>query len=504
MRTSWLHFVILIPPALLAFVSLALPIEADEPPALILSEILADPAAWPDAQGEFLELGHPGADSTRLDGVTITVDGQTFSLGPLSVGPSDCILICRDSAAYARAGIACARGWTGMTLVNGRPLEAALSWAGGNFHVTAPASRPGTSWENTWDAAAGYAALLPSLAGRAGGDSATPGSRNSRSTAPAGRNLALAGIVVAGSIAHVTVENRGSEPPPRSWLALRLDADWDGIPEATLDSISLDPGGAYPAEPEFRIPTGARGRLSAVLSPDENPADDVLDAACEADGGPLAFGAFQAVGQEGAPEWVEIRNVTSASGATGRRIALCLATVDAMALGAKAGYLDPGERIILASDTAAFRARYGPIKAAVLRPEPWRALRNTGDTLVLRLSGAAVDTLSWGPIKPGATGSGNDELPAGAGWNMSGRTAFPGTPLEVDVLAPAGADYVLRAFNLEGDIVKEIGRGGAGRRMHSWDGRGAGGRALPRGAYVLCLTFGDGRTRKRAIVAGER
>jgi len=504
MLTQWPTYRILLPPALLASALFALPTSADEPPALILSEILADPAAWPDAQGEFLELGHPGIDSARLDGVAISVDGQSFPLGPLLLGPSDCLLICRDSAAYARAGIACARGWAGMSLVNGRPLEVTLSWAGGNFHVTAPASRPGTSWENTWDATAGYAAFGPSLAGRTGGDSATPGARNSRSALAAGRDLALAGIEVAGSIVRVTVENRGSGPPPRSWVALRLDADWDGISEATIDSVPLDSAGTYPAALEFRIPTGARGRASASLGPDENPGNDVMAAAFEPGGGPLAFGAFQAVGQEGAPEWVEIRNITSASGGTGRRIALSLATVDAMALGAKAGFLDPGERIVLASDTAAFRARYGPIKANVMRPEPWRALRNTGDTLVLRLAGAAVDTLSWGPIKPGAAAAGNEELPTEAGWSLSGRTAFPEAPLDVEVQAPAGADYVLRAFSLEGDIVKEIGRGGAGRRMHTWDGRGAGGRALPRGAYVLCLTFGDGWTRKRAIVAGER
>lgn len=504
MLTQRPHHRTLLPPTLLASVLFALPSAAAEPPALILSEILADPAAWPDAQGEFLELGHPGADSARLDGVTVTLDGQSFALGRLSLGPFGCFLVCRDSAAYAKAGIACARGWPGMSLVNGRPLETSLSWAGGNFHVTAPASRPGASWENTWDAAAGYAAFLPSLAGKAGGDSATPGSRNSRNSAPAGRDLALAAIETDGSIVRVTVENRGSDFPPASWLVLRLDADWDGIPEAALDSVPLDSAGAYPAGLEFRLPAGIRGRISASLGPDENPGDNALAAACEPGGGPLGFGSFQAVGREDVPEWIEIRNLTSASGAAGRRIALSLATVDAMALGAKAGFLDPGERIILASDTAAFRSRFGPIKADVLRPEPWRALRNTGDTLVLRLAGAAVDTLSWGAIKPGAAASANDAPSDEAGWSLSARTAFPEAPLDVEVRAPAGADYVLRAFSLEGDIVREIGRGGEGRRAHAWDGRGAGGRKLPRGAYVLCLSFGDGRTRKQAIVAGEK
>jgi hypothetical protein len=89
----------MLPSALLASVLFALPSSAGEPPALILSEILADPAASPDAQGEFIELGHPGADSVRLDGVTIAMNGQSFALGPLGLGPSECLLSCRDSAA---------------------------------------------------------------------------------------------------------------------------------------------------------------------------------------------------------------------------------------------------------------------------------------------------------------------------------------------------------------------------------------------------------------------
>jgi hypothetical protein len=248
--------------------------------------------------------------------------------------------------------------------------------------------------------------------------------------------------------------------------------------------------------------------MSACLGPDEDPGDDVLAAALEPEGGPLAFGSFQPVGRDGAPEWIEIKNVTARAGEPGRRIALSLAAVDAMALGTKAGSLDPGDRVVLASDTGAFRAHYGPIKAKVMRPEPWRSLRNTGDTLALSLAGIALDTLAWGPIKAGMDAalspSGNGGPPTEAGWDLSGRAAFPEMPLEVEVRAPLGADYVLRAFSLEGDIAREIGRGGPGRRVHVWDGRGAGGRALARGAYVLCLTFGDGRSRKRAVVAGER
>jgi hypothetical protein len=479
-------------------------------PALLISEVLADPAAWPDAQGEFLELGHPGSDSARPQDVTVSVNGQALALGALALGPGASFLICRDSAAYARAGIACDRAWPGLSLPNGRTLEAAVAWTGGAFQATVPASRPGASWENTWDPSAGYAAFLPSRAARPGGDSATPGARNSRSVRPPGRDLALAAIAVSGGNAHVTVADRGASGPGPARVFVALDADWDGRAETLLDSARLDPAGPFPAQAVFRIPAGARGRLAAYLEPgDEDPGDDVLAAALEPGGAPLAFGACEPEGHGGGPEWVEIRNPSGA----GRRIALSEARVDGMALGAKAGALDPGGRAFLTSDTAAFRARYGPLQAKVLRPEPWRSLRNSGDTLVLTLCGLPVDTLSWGAARagtpeggggPGLTGGDGPGFPAEAGWTLSGRTAFPIAPLEVEVRAPAGADYVLRAFDLEGGVAREIGRGGPGRRVHLWDGRGAGGRPLPRGAYVLCLSFGDGRARKRAVVAGER
>ena len=479
-------------------------VAADQAPALILSEILADPSALPDAQGEFLELGHPGSDSAQVDSAAVSVDGASFALGPLALGPDACLLICRDSAAYARIGIACFRAWPGMSLANGRPLDVALAWTGGNFHVTVPASRAGTSWENTWDPSAGYADFLPSRAGRVGGDSATPGTRNSRSLRPVARDLALTAMRAEAGRIRVTVENRGSGPPPPSRLVLRLDADWNGLDEAPLDSIALDASGIFPANLEFRIPPGVRGRLTASLGRDEESGDDVLAVGLEPAKSPLAFGACEPEGRNGGPEWVEIRNTTAMAGAAGRRIGLASATVGGMALGAKAGNLDPGERIILASDTVAFRSRYGPLKARVLRPEPWRALRNAGDTLVLALAGIAVDTLSWGPVRANAPAAGGEGAPVEAGWTLSGRTAFPEAPLDIEVRAPAGAEYVLRAFDLEGGIAREVGRGGPGTRVHVWDGRGAGGRALPRGAYVLCLSFGDGRTRKRAVLAGER
>jgi hypothetical protein len=476
-----------------------------EVPSLVFSEILADPSAWPDAQGEFIELGCPRADSVFLESVSVSIDGRALFLGALALGPGECLLLCRDSAAYGRAGIPCRSGWDGMSLANSRPLDGAIVWKGGSFRATLPTARPGVSWENTWQAAAGYAEFLPSGAARAGGDSATPGSRNSRSARPAARDLALSSMDPAPGSVQVTVEEGGSGPPPASWIRLRLDADWDGLAETSLDSIPLEASGPYPRSFRLACPPEARGRLEAVLGPDEEPANDSRSLVLEPEGFPLAFGDFHAAATEGEPEWLEIRNVTGAGGSPPRRMESGALALDGASLGIPGMGLGPGESVFLTPDTAAFRARFGAVKARLARPEHWRALRNSGDTLILSACGIPADTLAWGAGRediPAAAGAGS--LPENGGWSFSGRAASPAAPLDVEVRAPEGAGYVLRAFDLEGQCVREVGRGGPGRRRHAWDGRGEGGRALPRGAYVLGLSFAGGKTRKRAVVAGER
>lgn len=473
-------------------------------PELILSEILADPSAMSDAQGEFVELGCPRADSVRLESVSVSLDGRTRYIGELVLGPGECYLLCRDSAAYAMAGIHCRGGWDGMSLANSRPLEVTLVWEGGGFRATVAAARAGASWENTWDGAAGFAEFLASRAARAGGDTATPGWRNSRSAAPAARDFALESMETVHGNVRVTVGRAGKALSPARLLFLRLDADWDGVAEMGLDSVLLDTSGAYPMSVLLACPSDARGRLVATLGPDENP-DGALSLAREPEGGPLAFGGFLAVAAEGEPEWLEIRNGTGEGGSVPRRVDLAGLALDGMLPGIRERNLDAGESLILTPDTAGFRARHGTVKAGLARPEHWRALRNSGDTLVLSLFGIPADTLSWGAeAKELRIDGSSGALPESEGWSLSDRSAFPARPLEIEVRAPAGTGYALRAFDLEGQCVREIGRGGPGRRIHTWDGRGAGGRALPRGAYVLGLCFDKGATRKRAVAAGER
>ncbi|GEM_PF-4062368 len=494
----------------------------------ILSEAQADPTAVSDAQGEFLELGNPGADTLRLDSLRIDAESQTLVLTRVVIGPEDCLLICRDSLPAENGGMACGRQWAGLSLANGRSLAVALSWNGARKEFALPASRPGISWENTWDASASYGTFAPSMAGWTGADSATPGTRNSRSAirpehdlgivdvtwsaGPVGADLAVQGSAGSEGFLEVRVANRGTGSPPLSTLTLRLDADWDGEPESLLDSVPVSLPAAGEAVLRFGAGAGVRGIVHARLGRDGDPSDDLFILPVEP-GRPLAITEWRPAPIPGEPEWVEIRNRTADSGGIGRRLDLSRAAFNGLALGSKAGVLDPGEFLVLTESLDRFRGRYGAIKARVLQPSGWRALRNSGDTLVLSLAGLAVDSVAYPAVSlaqaraasagtPGFAGPGE---PGGAvaaeaeGWSLSGKVAGDGRTIEVEVRIAPGGTYGLRVFDLEGNQVRDLGSGGQGRSLHGWDGRGDGGAPLIPGPYILCLAR-EGRPPRRAAV----
>ncbi len=481
-------------------------------PTLILSEALADPSAVADANGEFLELGNPGADTCRLESLTVAVDGQSLFLDPFHLGPGSLFLICRDSLPVSNGGMACGRRWPGLSLANTRGATVSLAWKGGHAEYALPAPRPGISWENTWDGSAGMAAFLPSRGPWLGGDSATPGTRNSRSLRPPARDLGIVAVTWEpagdGGLLRVRISDRGSLPSAWEWLSLRLDADWDGEAETLLDSVAVPPPASGTVDMEFRAGAGLRGIVRAALGGDDDPGDDIRLLPVEPSR-PLTIAEWRPAPRAGEPEWIEIRNRSADSGGLGRRLELSGAACNGMPLGSRAGSLGPGESLILTQSADLFRSRYGAIKARVLQPPGWRALRNTGDTLVLSLAGFTVDSVAYGPISaaaasaPGTPGF-SDPAPESAGWTLSGRVAEPDRPMDIEVRVPPGGAFILRAFDLEGDCVRELGAGGSGRHVLAWDGRGEGGRVLAPGPYILALAFSGGTTRKRAVLAGER
>jgi hypothetical protein len=504
---------------------LALSLRAHAGPGPILSEAMADPAAISDAHGEFLEIGNPSPDSLRLDSLRIEAaapgtaapgaggaGAQSLTLAAVKLGPWGCLLICRDSLPAENGGMACDRRWSALSLANGRAVDVILSWSGGRSVFPVPASLPGVSWENTWSGAADYRGFGPSAASWSGGDSATPGLRNSRSIMRPERNLGIVEVTWrrAGGpegFLEARIADRGTAAPPASFLSLRLDADWDGEAETFLDSVPVEvPAGG---EARFRIGAGAgvRGIVHASLGRDEDPSDDRFILPVEP-GRPLAITEWRPAPAPGEPEWAEIRNRTADSGGIARRLDLAHAAFNGVPLGAKAGTLEPGEYLVVTESAERFRARFGAIKARALQPAGWRPLLNTGDTLVLSLAGIAVDSVIY-PAAPGsetaAPGTPGFAAPAEAGnaWALSGKAAGPGRTLDVEVETASGGSYALRIFDLEGNLVKMLGSGGAGRRAHAWDGSGSGGRRLNPGPYLLCLSRSDGSAFRAVVIVME-
>ena len=498
---------------------------------------MADPTAVADAQGEFLELGNPGPDTLRLDSLRIDADAQSLILTDWSLAPGGLFLICRDSLPGENGGMACLRQWGALSLANTRGTAVELSWKGGANAYSLAAPKPGVSWENTWEADQGYRRFLPSAGARPGGDSATPGYRNSRSVLRAERDLGIVGVTwiparpgASGSASiqgegtlEARVADLGTAPAPRTFLSLRLDADWDGVAETPIDSLPVDMPSSGEAVLRIGMGAGLRGIVRVSLGADGNPANDVFLLPVEP-GRPLAITEWRPAPSGGEPEWVEIRNRTADSGGIGRRLDPARAAFNGLSLGSAAGTLDPGEFLVLTESLERFRARYGAIKARLLQPAGWRPLRNSGDTLVLSLAGFTVDSVIYDAS--GAAVIGGIAAPGGAvadsrgaagtpgfagatipenGWALSGRVAGAGRVLDAEIRIVPGGRFALRVFDLEGDRVRDLGRGGAGRTVVGWDGRGDGGLPLKPGPYILCLSI-DGAAPKRVavVLAGDR
>jgi hypothetical protein len=312
---------------------------------------------------------------------------------------------------------------------------------------------------------------------------------------------------------EVRVADGGAWAPPRSFLSLRLDADWDGEAETKLDSVAVEVPAGGEAVLRLGMGAGVRGIVRAALvapedgwggaGEDEDPGNDVALLPVEP-GRPLAFTEWHAAPEPGEAEWVEIRNRTADSGGVGRKLDLGRAAFNGLGLGARVGAnpggLEPGEFLVLTGSLEKFTARYGSLKARILQIPGWKPLRNSGDTLVLTLAGFTVDSVTYGGGRTGAPGTPGYAAAAVAadGWSLSGKLVEAGRPLDVEVSVRSA--FVLRLFDLEGDVVRELGRGGPGRSRIGWDGTGEGGRRLQPGPYILGLSIEGKRTRREVVL----
>lgn len=494
---------------------------------IILSEALADPSALPDAQGEFLELANAGTRREAADSAFLAVDGDTLALGPVDLAPGAHLLLCRDSAALAAAGVACHRAQPGLSLANSRPLAVAVLWNGMRSAFTIPAAKPGVSWENTLDDGAGLLAFARCSRTFLAGDSATPGFRNSRSVRPAARDLGLSAALMGGdgSRLEVTVWDRGAERAG-GLLRVGVDGDWDGTAETPVgDAVEVRPGGGGLS---LALDPDHLGLLRLELAGDEDPAGNSLSLLREA-GRTLEI-SEACPAPEAGPEWAEIRNATGEGGGFPRALDLSRVEWNGRALGPAAGRLGPGEYLLVTEDAAGLRARLGPLKVRIAGVAGWGSLRNTGDTLRLSLAGHPLDSLAYagseaaketGCVVRARSGDGGASSSAAAAaataaptpgypspvataprfaLDLSSRVLAPGGRLDIVVETPPGSAWALRIFDLEGNLRGVLARGAPGRHEVAWSGGG-----LPPGPYLLGLASGSRRPlRVPVILAGPR
>ncbi len=120
-------------------------LEAGGPADLVINEVMQNPAALADADGEWFEVYNAGANSVDMNGWTISDLGFDSHLidngGPLVIGPGEYKVFVRNAVAMAAEGVAVFYEYAGITLGNsddeliltdGAMVEqAAIAWDGG-------------------------------------------------------------------------------------------------------------------------------------------------------------------------------------------------------------------------------------------------------------------------------------------------------------------------------------------------------------------------------------
>jgi len=149
---------------------------------LLVTELMIDPTAVDDANGEWIELLSTSTADLVLDGLTLRDDGlDDVAVASFVIRPGERLVVCADGDDRANGGVACAGTWTwgslgdGLALANtGDELEVVLGgvvldrvvW---DDRFSVPGAALGRDDDGQW--CAGDAVF-------GGGDRGTPGSVN--------------------------------------------------------------------------------------------------------------------------------------------------------------------------------------------------------------------------------------------------------------------------------------------------------------------------------------
>jgi hypothetical protein len=252
-------------------------------------------------------------------------------------------------------------------------------------------------------------------------------------------------------------------------VGFAYDFNLDGLADAT-DSLGISPsecGEDRESGPgrivlRRRLATVQAAVLRATLI---SPSGAVVDSHFVQTGGlgsMLRLSRFCAAPQNGEPEWIEVRNVTTVS------VPLVRVKLEGRAL---SDTLMAGDSFVAGSDTAELRLWQPGARLVAL--SSWSSLRNSGDTLRLKRDGGlTLDSVMYGasahPLADCVSEAGEGAAAAAAGYSLElsaprwARTSTQAMPLTISVRAPAGGRYDLLVYDLDGRPLCALARGGEG------------------------------------------
>ncbi len=101
---------------------------------LVITELMPDPTAVSDSNGEWFELYNNTADEVNLDGLELTDNGSnsTTLSGEILVAGGSYAVICTNEDSTTNGGVTCDAEWPTFTLSNGDD-EVILSYSGTEF-----------------------------------------------------------------------------------------------------------------------------------------------------------------------------------------------------------------------------------------------------------------------------------------------------------------------------------------------------------------------------------
>ncbi len=367
-------------------------------PLPIVSEVLADPSALSDAQGEFVELGNPLTEALEWNSFKLILAGDTLKWVNFKLNAGKFYLICRDSLTMSSQGIECKKNWPGLSLVNSLPISITLISETDTLSLQIPKALSGISWENTWQAPEFLGFDKAQFISKTG-DKASPGDWNSRAS-----NITVSDLVVEKASIQQTeqqstlvalIRNQGGQANGAWRWYWSLDNNLDGVIDAQsryVDMPALEAGQSLEISTTLPSSEIEAGIVTVHLQGDViefNNSHLIFSNITSI----LTITEFCPAPDAKTPEWVEIKNQQAYP------IRIDQVELNGIPIGLRENWLNAREYAILTPDSNTFIQYYGFGKWNLFESSDWNILRNTGDTVSLSWKGNTISEIPYSSLK---------------------------------------------------------------------------------------------------------